>query len=74
MSSRTGSAREPQLVEATLPGGRRATLRANAGPLLDADGKFVGIIFAADDRSDAVSDDSAPPQRTPARSGTFVMR
>ena len=53
--SRAGGAREPQLVEATLPGGRRATLRANAGPLLDADGKFVGIIFAADDRSDAVS-------------------
>ena len=55
MSSRTGSAREPQLVEATLPGGRRATLRANAGPLVDADGKFVGIIFAADDRSEAVN-------------------
>jgi PAS domain S-box-containing protein len=53
--SRTGSAREPQLVEATLPGGRRATLFANAGPLLDAAGKFVGIIFAADDRSNAVT-------------------
>jgi PAS domain S-box-containing protein len=53
--SRTGSAREPQVVEATLPGGRRATLRANAGPLLDAAGKFVGIIFAADDRSEAVT-------------------
>jgi PAS domain S-box-containing protein len=53
--SRTGSAREPQLVEATLPGGRRASLRANAGPLLDADDKFVGIIFAADDRSEAVT-------------------
>ncbi len=53
--SRTGRAREPQLVEATLPGGRRATLRANAGPLLDADGKFVGIMFAADDQSEAVN-------------------
>src|SRR6266508_2950567 len=53
--SRKGSARDPQLVEATLPSGRRATLRANVGPLLDADGTFVGMIFAADDRSDAVT-------------------
>lgn len=53
--SRTRGARDPQLVEATLPSGRRATLRANVGPLLDADGAFVGMIFAADDRTDAVT-------------------
>jgi PAS domain S-box-containing protein len=43
--------REPQTVEATLPGGRRATLRANAGPLLDQSGALVGMVFAAEDKS-----------------------
>lgn len=42
----------PQHVEATLPDGRRATLRASAGPLLDADGSLAGIVFAADDRTE----------------------
>lgn len=54
-ASRAGGARVPQPVEATLPSGRRAVLHANAGPLLDADGTLAGIIFAADDRSDAVT-------------------
>ncbi len=42
----------PQHVVATLPDGRRATLRASAGPLLDADGSLAGIVFAADDRTE----------------------
>lgn len=40
-----------QLLEATLPSGRRATLRANAGPLYDAAGRFTGILFAAEDHT-----------------------
>jgi PAS domain S-box-containing protein len=47
--SRAG--REPQTIEATLPTGRRATLRANAGPLLSASGALVGMMFAAEDKS-----------------------
>lgn len=42
----------PQVVEASLPDGRRAVLRASAGPLLDADGTVLGILFVAEDRSD----------------------
>ena len=49
--ARTGVDRTPQTLEATLPNGRRATLRANAGPLVDADGALVGMVFAAEDRS-----------------------
>lgn len=46
----------PQRVEATLPGGRRATLRASAGPLRDAGGAVVGIVFAAEDQTDVVAE------------------
>jgi class 3 adenylate cyclase len=41
----------PHELEATLPSGRRARLRASAGPLLDAAGKLVGMMFVAEDRS-----------------------
>lgn len=42
----------PQEMEATLPNeGRRARLRASAGPLVGSDGQLVGIVFVADDRS-----------------------
>ena len=40
------------MVEATLPSGRRARLQANVGPLMDPAGQMVGILFAADDRSE----------------------
>lgn len=48
----TRHAGAPQLVEATLPDGRRAVLRATAGPLLDAAGNATGILFVAEDRSE----------------------
>jgi len=51
-----------QDVEASLPGGRRAKLRASAGPLLDAHGALAGMIFAADDRSEAASAAEAAEQ------------
>lgn len=50
-AARGKGAPAPQHVEATLPDGRRATLRASAGPLLGPDGALVGMIFAADDRT-----------------------
>src|SRR3989442_197768 len=37
------------LVEATLPDGRRAKLRASAGPLTDGYGNATGIVFVADE-------------------------
>lgn len=49
--SRAGASPGPQLVEATLPSGRRARLRATAGPLLDDAGRLTGLLFAAEDKS-----------------------
>lgn len=42
-------------LEATLPDGRRARLRASAGPLTDPSGVLTGIVFVAEDRSEAVA-------------------
>lgn len=42
-------------VEATLPDGRRARLRASAGPLTDAGGVLTGIVFVAEDRTEAAA-------------------
>jgi PAS domain S-box-containing protein len=36
-------------ITATLPTGRRAVLRANAGPLRDAAGSVTGVFFVADE-------------------------
>ena len=41
-------------LEATLPDGRRAKLRASAGPLTEA-GTLTGIVFVAEDRSEAAA-------------------
>jgi PAS domain S-box-containing protein len=50
--ARSGKPSAPQILEATLPSsGRRARLHASAGPLVDDSGAFLGIMFAADDRS-----------------------
>ncbi|HEV8671348.1 MAG TPA: adenylate/guanylate cyclase domain-containing protein [Candidatus Limnocylindria bacterium] len=44
-----GAEGEARAIEATLPGGRRAKLRATAGPLKDARGNLNGIVFVADE-------------------------
>ena len=44
-----GTRADIRLVEATLPGGRRAKLRATAGPIRDARGTVNGIVFVADE-------------------------
>jgi PAS domain S-box-containing protein len=44
-----GAEGEARVIEATLPGGRRAKLRATAGPLKDARGNVNGIVFVADE-------------------------
>jgi len=44
-----GTKGEIRTIEATLPGGRRATLRASAGPLRDERGGVKGIVFVADE-------------------------
>lgn len=46
---KAGKVGEVKTIEATLPGGRRATLRATAGPVRDDDGKVSGIVFVADE-------------------------
>ncbi len=46
--SQPGEAHE---LEATLPDGRRARLRASAGPLIDEAGTLVGMVFVAEDHS-----------------------
>jgi len=44
-----GTKAEIRTIEATLPGGRRAKLRASAGPLRDERGGVKGIVFVADE-------------------------
>jgi len=44
-----GTKGEIRTIEATLPGGRRAKLRASAGPLRDERGGVKGIVFVADE-------------------------
>ena len=46
---KSGADGEARAIEATLPGGRRAKLRATAGPLKDARGVVSGIVFVADE-------------------------
>lgn len=49
---RSRGSNEPQTVRATLPDGRRATLRATAGPLLDEHGTLIGFVLVADDQTE----------------------
>src|SRR5439155_1437163 len=44
-----GTKADVRTIEATLPGGRRARLRATAGPLRDERGAVNGIVFVADE-------------------------
>lgn len=44
-----GAEGEARTIEATLPNGRRAKLRATAGPLKDERGTVSGIVFVADE-------------------------
>jgi len=44
-----GAEGEARAIEATLPSGRRAKLRATAGPLKDTRGSVSGIVFVADE-------------------------
>ncbi len=46
-----GARADVRSIEATLPGGRRAKLRATAGPLRDPRGNVSGIVFVADEDS-----------------------
>ena len=46
---RAGQSGEVKAIEATLPGGRRAKLRATAGPVRGDDGNVSGIVFVADE-------------------------
>jgi class 3 adenylate cyclase len=52
-----------QDVEATLPSGRRVSLRAALGPILDDAGALVGILFAANAPSDVSASDAVPITR-----------
>src|SRR3989442_14584842 len=46
---KAGKSGEGSAIEATLPDGRRATLRATAGPVRDDAGNVSGIVFVADE-------------------------
>jgi PAS domain S-box-containing protein len=46
---KAGQSGEVKAIEATLPGGRRAKLRATAGPVRDDSGNVSGIVFVADE-------------------------
>ncbi|HEY3116413.1 MAG TPA: adenylate/guanylate cyclase domain-containing protein [Chloroflexota bacterium] len=49
--SRRGESGEPRVLEMALPGGRRATLLANLGPLRDGSGKLTGFLLAIEERT-----------------------
>lgn len=44
-----GTRNDVRTIEATLPDGRRAKLRATAGPLRDGRGAVTGVVFVADE-------------------------
>src|SRR3982074_2479207 len=46
---KAGQSGQVKAIEATLPGGRRAKLRATAGPVRGEDGNVSGIVFVADE-------------------------
>ena len=46
---KAGQSGEVRAIEATLPDGRRAKLRATAGPVRDDAGNVTGIVFVADE-------------------------
>src|SRR5437879_36350 len=46
---KAGKSGEVRAIEATLPDGRRAKLRATAGPVRDDGGNVSGIVFVADE-------------------------
>jgi PAS domain S-box-containing protein len=50
---KSGKSNEVKAIEATLPDGRRAKLRATAGPLRDDGGNVSGIVFVADEDTSA---------------------
>jgi class 3 adenylate cyclase len=47
-AARSGDSAMPHQVRATVPGGRRLELRASMGPIRDAEGAIVGLLFVAD--------------------------
>lgn len=46
---KSGASNEIKAIEASLPDGRRAKLRATAGPLRDEFGAVSGVVFVADE-------------------------
>jgi len=64
---RGGADGEARAIEATLPGGRRAKLRATAGPLKDARGTVSGIVFVADEDTSSPKLDALADQHVRLR-------
>ena len=57
---KAGAIGEVRSIEATLPDGRRAKLRATAGPLRDQRGRVSGIVFVADEDTSTPKLDDLP--------------
>jgi PAS domain S-box-containing protein len=62
-----GADGEARAIEATLPGGRRAKLRATAGPLKDTRGNVNGIVFVADEDTSSPKLDALADQHVRLR-------
>lgn len=56
------AAGQSETIAATLPSGRRAVLRASAGPIVGPAGAVVGVLFVAEDRTEL--EETARAQRT----------
>ena len=48
--ARSGKPGEPEVLTASMPDGRRTLLRASLGPLYDASGQLVGVLFVAEEQ------------------------
>lgn len=73
-SLRTGDSMTPRQIRATLPGGRRADLRASLGPIRDGAGNLVGVLMVADEAPMAPDAVEHLPLETAARLRVALRR
>jgi PAS domain S-box-containing protein len=65
-STREGDSTVPHFVRASLPNGRRVSLRASTGPIRTDTGDVVGVLFVADEdqeTSEAIAGQAAVTER-----------
>jgi PAS domain S-box-containing protein len=72
--ARSGDPRSAQTFQVALPDGRRARLRASAGPLRETDGELIGVFFVAEDQSAMTVAAGTPEQGSVEGAPSGVLR